>query len=146
MKILINRDSVCLGDDIYDHMKMYQMDDSSTYEDLFDLLITENYLPQIYGNNVVWVLKSSKYDCIFSYFTKTGKMSPGLSEKSLNKLFNDEMDSMVELNFEYYSTPLKWKEHIYEMHKGNEHEMCRDGCIEEIEYCDYVMSLGRKRK
>ncbi len=142
MNILINRDSVCLADDMTDHRKTYQVDDLSTYEDLFDILMNDNYLPPIYGNNVVWVLRSSKYDCIFSYFTKTGKMMPGLSEKSLNKLFNNIIDSIVELDFEYYTTPLKWKERIYEMYKGNEYEMWHDGWTEEIKYCDYVMSFG----
>ena len=146
MYIIINRDSVCMGDDVYDHRKIYRLDDSSTYEDLFHILTNDNYLPHVYGNNVVWVLKSDRYDCIFSYFTKTGKMSPGLSEKSLYKLFNDKMDSVVSLVFDYYTTPLKWKEHILGMYKGDQYEVWHDGWIEEIKYCDYVMSLGTKEQ
>ena len=141
MNIQNNKDSMCLIKDVNDHKVSYQVDDSSTYEDLFDILIKDNYLPKISGNNAVWVLRSSEYNCIFSYFTKTSKMSPGLSEKSLSKLFSDRIDSIVRLELKYYATPLKWKEHIYEMYEGNEYEMWRDGWIEEIQYCDYVMSL-----
>ena len=101
----------------------------------------DKYFPSVSGNNVVWVLKSDCYDCILSYFTKTNKMFPGLSEKSLNKLFRGEMGNLVKLEFKYYTPPLRWKEHIYEMYKGNEYELWRDGWTEEIEYCDYVMSL-----
>ena len=53
MDIIINRDSVCPGEDIESHERTYQMDNNSTYEDLFKVLMDDNYFPSISGNNAV---------------------------------------------------------------------------------------------
>lgn len=142
MKIKVNRDSVCLGDDIDDHTKEYQINDNSTYEDLFKLLLKDHYFPSISGNNVVWVLTSDISDCIFSYFTRTNKFSPGLSTNSLYQICYESSRPAEKLYLKYYTTPLKWKEEIYSLYHGNEYAMWRDGWTEEIKYCDYVMALG----
>lgn len=141
MDIIINRDSVCLGDDIENHKKTYQMDNNSTYEDLFIALIDDKYFPSISGNNAVWVLTSKKYECIFSYFTRTHKMQPLLAEKSLDQLYYGNGELSDGLMFKYYTSPQKWKEKIIEMYNGNMYELWYEGWSGELEYCDYVMSL-----
>ena len=140
MIINIDRDSVCLGDDCLDHRKVYQMDDSATYEDLFQLIKQDDYLPHIDGNNVVWVLQSETIECILSYFTITDKMSPGLVEKSLQFLLKNTGASELNLHFKYDTTPLKWKEAILEMCKGDMYYVWHEGWLEEFNYCDKVMT------
>jgi hypothetical protein len=142
MNIKINRSGVCMGDDVADHNRTYQMDKNSTYEDLFKVLIDDSYFPSISGNNVVWVLTSKHYECIFSYFTRTNKMIPISSEKSLYKLYYDNGDLSDGFMLRYYTSPKAWKEKIYEMYNGNMHELWHEGWLKELEYCDYVMSLG----
>lgn len=137
MDIIVNRDSVCLGDDMDDHSKKYFFDNNATYEDLFNHIKQDYYFPSIAGNNVVWVLTTERFSCIFSYFTKTNKFSMGLTEKKLNKLFS----SNDEVYLRYYTSPIKWKEAIMEMYHNDLYSLWRDGWTEEIEYCDYVDSL-----
>lgn len=146
MDIIINRDSVCLGDDIENHKKTYQMDHNSTYEDLYKVLTDDKYFPSISENNVVWVLTSKKHECIFSYFTRTHKMMPGLAEKSLYRLYYGDGELADGFMFKYYTSPQKWKEKINEMYNGNMYELWHDGWSEELKYCDYVMSLGIEKK
>ena len=67
MKLAINRDSVCMGDDAVDHTIQFELPDDAQYEDLYNELKRQDYFPYIHGNNVVWVLTNKKYDCIFSY-------------------------------------------------------------------------------
>ena len=135
MKIIVNRDSVCMGDDCFDHAKSYMLGDDATYMDLFECLKTDIYFPSC--NNVVWVLTNKHHDCIFSYFTKTDKLSMGLAEKSLKTICKDSN----KLLFEYYSSPQKWKDTIYHIYNNDEHTMYKDGWLEEIKYCDFLMNL-----
>lgn len=140
LKLKINRDSVCLADDINNHEKVYEVDDNATYEDLFNLLKSDHYCPTVFGNNEVWVLTSQHCNCIFSYFVKTNKLSRGLSESSLESVCGDFFNVFLK----YYSSPLKWKEHIYKMYNGDEYSLWKYGWRKEIEYCDYVESKKKE--
>lgn len=138
MKITVNRDSVCLGDDCFDHAKEYELPEHATYQHLFRVLKADRYLPHIAGNNVVWVLSNERQPCIFSYFTRTDKLFPGPVENRLDKL----CEAPYHVHFRYFTTPLKWKEEICRMYGGDTYSMWRDGWLDEVQHCDYVMSLG----
>lgn len=139
MEIIINRASVCMGDDIDNHAKKIVLSDNATYDDLLNIIIAEKYLPGVSGNNVVWVLSSEKYPYILSYFTRT-KIRFGVpSQKRLSAL----CENSNELMFHYFSSPMRWKTSILnwygkEITCGKQH----DDWQKECEYCDYVMSLG----
>lgn len=138
MNIIIERNSVCMGDDyLAPHARTYILNDDATYIDLFECLKNDNYLPTVSGNNVVWVLANEQYDCIFSYFTKTDKLSMGLTEKLLKNICKDSN----KLKFKYYSSPQRWRDSIYRMYKNDEYTILKDGWGEEIKYCDFVMNL-----
>ena len=138
MKIIVERESVCMGDDcLAPHARTYILSDDATYMDLFECVKKDNYLPSVHGNNVVWVLTNEHYDCIFSYFTATDKFSVGLSEKSLKVICKDSNKLM----FKYYSSPERWKDHICRMYNNDKYAMYKDGWSEEIKYCDYLMNL-----
>lgn len=115
MRIKVNRDSVCAGDDIDDHTKIFYLDNDATYEDLFHLLKENKYFPNISGNNVVWVLTNTHYNCIFSYLTKTDKFFKGLSENKMKKI----CDTSDEVFLKYYSNPQKWKKEIQTIYHGD---------------------------
>lgn len=135
MEIIINRESVCMGDDCFTHQKTYVFNDNATYMDLFATIKNDNYLPSM--SNVVWVLTNENCSCIFSYFTKTDKLSMMLSEKALKTICKDSN----KLRFEYYSSPQRWKEHIYRLYNNDEYTMFKDGWYEEIKYCDNLTQL-----
>lgn len=138
MELIINRASVCMGDDVDSHMQTFYLPDKATYDDLFEEIKKAKYLPSIFGNNVVWVLSSKEYFCIFSYFTRTDKMNAGMVEKRLSKICKNSN----ELMFKYFSSPDRWKMCITRVYKGDTYTMWRDGWTDELEYCDYVMALG----
>ena len=138
MEIIVNRASVCMGDDVYSHVEEFILPDDATYDDLFQKIIKTGYLPSIAGNNVVWVLSSKEYFCIFSYFTRTGKRNDGLVEKRLSEICKNSN----ELMFKYMHSPERWKNCIVNWYKGDTYTMWRDGWLEELKYCDYVTELG----
>lgn len=138
IELIINRNSVCMGDDIQSHAVKYTFSADATYEDLFEKIISDRYLPNVAGNNVVWVLGSDEYFCIFSYFTRTGKMNPGLSKRKLYEICKNG-DKLI---FKYFSSPMRWRTCIERSYNGDGHAMYKDGWSEELKYCEYVEALG----
>ena len=55
MRIIIDRDAVCAGDDMNHHREEFVVPDDITIVGLFEFLELK-YIPVIAGNNVVWVL------------------------------------------------------------------------------------------
>ena len=138
MNIIVERSSVCLGDDcLAPHSRTYILNDDATYMDLFDCLKKDSYFPSVSENNVVWVLTNARYSCIFSYYTRTDKFSMGLVEKYLKTICKDS----EKMTFKYFSSPQRWKESIYRMYNNDEYTIWRDGWRDEIKYCDFLMSL-----
>ena len=89
-------------------------------------------------SDVLWVLMTKDENtCIFSYFTRTSHFSAGLAEKKILKICKGDN----KLFFKYFSSPLKWKEYMHAMYKGETYTLWRDGWLDECKYCDYVMEL-----
>jgi hypothetical protein len=55
--ILINRESVCMGDDCENHELKIKINESTTLRELIINLINMRYLASIAGGKAVWVLK-----------------------------------------------------------------------------------------
>lgn len=138
IQIKVNRESVCMGDDVQDHTQIYELDEDATYEDLFYELKRDNYFPSVYGNNVVWILTLQEYPCIFSYYTLFNKFIKGLSVKELKVICRESN----EFYLRYYSSPQKWKCKIYSLYNGDVYTMWHDGWGEEIEYCNKLIEIG----
>lgn len=56
-EIIIDRDSVCMADDIDAHKKIIEIKPTYRLSDLIDLVINSRYLPYIYGGKSTWVMK-----------------------------------------------------------------------------------------
>jgi len=137
IRITVTRDSVCMGDDVFDHRRTYLFGNDATYMELMELILEEQYMPTIAGNNVVWVLHNGNYKDIVSYFSLTGKIFEGLTEKSLSEICKE--DKM--LKFRYYPSPERRKEYIENLYHGDMHAIWHDGWDDEYKYCDFVNSL-----
>lgn len=137
VKIKVNRQSVCMADDMTDHIKVYQLKDNATYKTLFHILKKDKYFPNVSTHNSVWVLTNYHYHCIFSYFTKTNHLSMGIVEQKLKNICQDSYDVYLQ----YYSSPKEWKKKIESMYEGDTYSLWRDGWLDEIKYCEYVMTL-----
>lgn len=141
MKLEINRESVCAGDDTFDHTEFFDMEDCADYEDLFYLLKAKHYFPNISGNNVVWVLTTEQNVCILSYFTKTDKLSMVSSEKSLKKLCG----SSGRFYLRYFSSPLKWKKEILAGYSIDCSFLQPGAWQEELKYCDDMLKDAKPK-
>lgn len=133
MTITINRDSVCAGDDVFDHRQTFELPENATAKELLRQLERSRYFPQIAGNNVVWVLTNKTHPfCIFSYFTKHRK--PGQSLKDIRLSALD--DGSGQFYLKYYYSPAKWKERIIQEYGDDTYSRWRDGWDDEMAYCD----------
>ena len=108
LNIIVNRDSVRMGDDCLDHRKKYKLSKEATYIDLFNLIKEDKYLPRISGNDVVWVLKNSEYSCIFSYFTINDELIKNVEEELLESICKNDKN----LTFKYFCNKERWKEYM----------------------------------
>ena len=68
MRIIIDRDAVCAGDDINHHREEFVVPDDITIASLFEFLEFK-YIPVIAGNDVVWALYHHDIE-VGTYFTK----------------------------------------------------------------------------
>ena len=102
--------------------------DEANLAALFEKLKSVGFFPHIQGNNVVWVLTSGE-KCIFSYFTKTGRVFPDISGRKISEI----LTPCNHLHFSYWTSPANWKKYIL---KGSGNVEVRS---EEIEHCDFLM-------
>ena len=58
MKIIVDRESVCMGDDVLPHKVEFEVSEDMTVKEFFGFLEKERYLPSIQGNNVAWELRN----------------------------------------------------------------------------------------
>ena len=58
MKIIVDRDSVCAGDDIYYHEMTFEVPESLTVAEFFDFVNSHGFLAFIQGNDVAWGLQN----------------------------------------------------------------------------------------
>ncbi|MFM9320019.1 hypothetical protein [Streptococcus sp. ST16] len=73
MKIQVDRDSVCMGDDVLPHETEFDVPEDMTVKDFFGFLEKGRYLPSVQGNNVAWELRNRNGEQGV-YFTKTGEI------------------------------------------------------------------------
>ena len=101
MKIIVDRDSVCAGDDIYYHEMTFEVPESLTVAEFFDFVNSHGFLAFIQGNDVAWGLQN-RAGKIGEYFTKTGEVThPEVKIK--DKI--DEAGGDSKLFVRYYSNP-----------------------------------------
>lgn len=53
MKIVVDRQSVCMGDDVLPHAVEYEVSEEISVGSFFAFLEEQHYLPSIQGNDVV---------------------------------------------------------------------------------------------
>ena len=106
MEIIIDRKSVCMGDDVVSHKTKNKINKHITFLELFSELIEKNYFPHIQGNDVVWVLRFDGEDRI-AWKTKKNKFY------EYNKTccsINKNRKRIPEVTFIYYSSTKEWTE------------------------------------
>lgn len=101
MKIIVDRDSVSAGDDMYGHEETFDVCESMTVADFFNFVNSNGYLAHIIGNDVAWILQNQTAK-IGAYYTKTGEIThPEVKLK--DKI--DEANGDIHFDVRYYSNP-----------------------------------------
>ena len=101
MKIIVDRDSVCAGDDVFNHKMTFEVPESLTVAEFFNFVESHRFLASIQGNDVAWGLRN-RTGKIGEYFTKTGEIThPEVSIK--DKM--DEAGGNPHFFVRYYSNP-----------------------------------------
>ncbi len=139
LTILVNRDSVCMGDDVDDHQISIHIDENMNFEELFRLLIDNRYLPNIHGNDVVWVL-SHKDEELLSYVTLFDKMYSCFTNcmpRVSSKIHSNEI-----IYFKYFSSKLNRAEYLFKKFEGQKFHIWHEGYMKE--YKSYNISLHQE--
>ena len=101
MKIIVDRESVCMGDDVLSHETEFDVPEDMTVKDFFDFLEKEGYLPSIQGNNVAWELRNRNGEH-GAYFTKTQEI---IHPDALLKEMVEGFDGTPLFGLIYHCTP-----------------------------------------
>lgn len=132
MDIKIDRQSVCMGDDVNDHGAIFSISESATFTSLFQVIIKSRYFPNVSGNDVVWVLQCGEDD-IASWKTGEDKIFSRFiaQQPSIRAYKNDR--KFTTIYFCYYSSPLKRAQHIFQMFGGDKFHIWHEGFMPEYE-------------
>ena len=106
MKISVDRQSICIGDDMESHKKLHEMSDTITFLELFNTLIEDNYFPYTGKNNIVWVLRFNGKN-IIAWKTKKNNF---YEYNKICELISKNGKRIPEVTFIYYSSVEEWEE------------------------------------
>lgn len=143
MKVTINRESVAMGDDVYNHEIIIDTPTVINLKNLFDDLVETNYFPKVSGNDVVWVLKyderewiawKTKENVYYSPFVDTSVFRVELkNEKEGNTIF-----------FTYYSPVIRRAFTLFKDNNGIKKAMILKGVMSEYRSYNVPEALERK--
>lgn len=98
MRIFINRGSVCMGDDVEDHNKVFNIQKDYTLKEFLNYVIESNYFPRISGNDVSWTVTINNID-YYTYYTLDGKIVKHFeTESEPSKLLKDKVKVFFRYN------------------------------------------------
>lgn len=132
MDLIIDRASVCMGDDVESHAITYPIHSSDRFSDLFRALIQRGFFPAIAGNDVVWTLFCGKDDLI-SWKTKEDTFYSRLPTEEPPILSVKRWADEAAISFRYYSSPIKRAQYLYRMFGGKTFQMEHSGFLAEYE-------------
>lgn len=133
MTIIIDRDSICMGDDVSSHAKELVIADDMRFSGLMELILTSDYLPRIAGNDAVWCMEH-KNEELLSYVTKSNRIFTRWCESDPLVMDSTNYASDNTYYFRYYNSPAKRAEYIFTEHYGELDFMHYEGYSEEYLY------------
>ncbi|GMB00006.1 hypothetical protein [Pelosinus sp. IPA-1] len=143
MKIFIDRDSVCMGDDVEEHAFDIEVDDDFDFTELFRYIININYFPEISGNDVIWTMEYGKGTEIATYQTVNNKIyTTFVGEIPLVKKWVDY--SNERFLFKYYSSREKRAKCIFVKCAGDGFHIWHEGYLSEYESYDITKEMEQK--
>ena len=130
MKIKINRESVCMADDMENHTITYSIRRSVKFTELFRALIQQGYFPCVSGNDVVWTLWIKGAD-LLSWVTKEDRIYSRFETEEPTVRNWLIRSATKEIQFRYYSSPQKRAQTIFQTFDGEKFHIWHDGFMDE---------------
>lgn len=72
MTVHITRNSVCMGDDVFDNSRDIEFADDATAGDIIPALMKNRFFPHVSGNDVMWAVENAGKKRVLEYYTKSG--------------------------------------------------------------------------
>ena len=101
MKIHVTRNSVCMGDDVFDNSRDIEFAVNAAVGDIIPALNANSFFPHVSGNDVMWALENACKERILEYYTKSGKQVYTIPK---NALLKDVCGGKMTLHCVYYSS------------------------------------------
>ena len=101
MKIHFTRDSICMGDDLYDNSRDYEFDENATKQDIMPIIKSKHFLATVVNNNVLWILYNTNGEKILSYYTLKDEIIYHTTKMTLSEICDDT----YKLHFKYRCNP-----------------------------------------
>ena len=107
IEIIIDRDSVCMADDMDSHEKTFLINRQLKLSDFIEEIINSRYLPYIFGGKATWVIKHKNKPLavigLIDYGPEVSNFNTKLFVNNLEllKLLND--DYKKKIGFSYYA-------------------------------------------
>lgn len=124
MKIIsVNRESICMADDVEGHLIYYNMDDDCTYRDVIEAVTKYRYLPPY---DAMWLLSSKNRGFIAAYYKSplNNNQADVIWQQGFNE--NDEIKNDKTFYFdeellkrEMYSDPHQYDKHVEDIKEKN---------------------------
>lgn len=74
MVIHFTRNSVCMGDDVFDNSRDIEfIDNNATVHDIIPVLNENSFFPHVSGNDVMWAVENARRERVLEYYTKCGR-------------------------------------------------------------------------
>ncbi|MDE7398596.1 MAG: hypothetical protein K2N06_03620, partial [Oscillospiraceae bacterium] len=101
MKIHVTRNSVCMGDDVFDNSRDIEFATNAAVGDIISELNSNSFFPHVSGNDVMWAVENARKERILEYYTKSEKTVFIIPKTALLK---DICGGKMTLHCVYYSS------------------------------------------
>lgn len=100
MLVHVTRNSVCMGDDVFDNSRDIEFAVNAAVSDIISVLNADSFFPRVSGNDVMWAVENAYKERILEYYTKSGKEVYKIHKNTLLKEF---CGGKMTLHCVYYS-------------------------------------------
>ena len=118
------RQSVCMADDVEGHEIELCLNEKTTYDDVFRMLLEAGFLPTVSGNDVVWVLECDRSE-IASFHTGPELVFVRVSSKMPLEIANERKPTTFVLK--YYASPIERAKMLYIQHDKKTFHIWHEG-------------------
>lgn len=140
VSVHVTRDSVCMGDDCFDNSRDFMLDGTLDWGGFMSVMLNGHFLPNVSGNDVVWVLTDIRGMELFTYFTKEEMLISHTADRGLAAF----LEHGAGLHFKYYASREQRRGALYDRFGGQMFHLWHDGWLDEYKLlCGEEVKTGQ---